>query len=182
MHYSKLFLRTQVFHAACYHGPVFVVKWVLRRSAASAGAVSTLFLRHRPHLDLFPLGVHSATIRTVHLLCPIFFSYYLAPSLGDSRKTREAIFRNLRITFDARGGLMRKSSQVLTPQSCKEQAVRIKKGGGMPRITFRSHPVPPRPPDVAPVGQCAGSTRLYSARSQAWSCACVLREKAHSSS
>jgi hypothetical protein len=43
---------------------------------------------------------------------------------------------------------------------------------------FRSHPVPP---DVAPVGQCAGSTRLYSTKSQAWSCACVLREKAHSS-
>jgi hypothetical protein len=30
------------------------------------------------------------------------------------------------------------------------------------------------PPDAAPVGQCAGSTRLYSARSQTWSCACVL--------
>ena len=70
------------------------------------------------------------------------------------------------------------SSQVLTPQSCKEQGARIKKGGGMPRIIFRSHPIPP---DVAPVGQCAGSTRLYSARSQTWSCACVLREKAHSS-
>ncbi len=34
-----------------------------------------------------------------------------------------------------------KSSQVLTPQSCKEQGARIKKGGGMPRIIFRSHPV-----------------------------------------
>ena len=71
-----------------------------------------------------------------------------------------------------------KSSQVLTPQSCKEQGARIKKRGGMSRIIFRSHPVPP---DVAPVVQCAGSTRLYSARSQTWSCACVLREKAHSS-
>ncbi len=55
---------------------------------------------------------------------------------------------------------------------------RIKKEGVMPRIIFRSHPVLP---DVAPVGQCAGSTRLYSARSQTWSCAFVLREKAHSS-
>ncbi len=36
-----------------------------------------------------------------------------------------------------------KSSQVLTPQSCKEQGARIKKEGGMPRIRFRSHPVPP---------------------------------------
>ncbi len=35
-------------HAACYHGPVFVVKWVRRRSAASAGAVSIPFLRLRP--------------------------------------------------------------------------------------------------------------------------------------
>ena len=26
-------LRTQACHAACYHGIVFVVKWVLRRSA-----------------------------------------------------------------------------------------------------------------------------------------------------
>jgi hypothetical protein len=52
---------------------------------------------------------------------------------------------------------VRKSSQVLTPQSCKEQGARIKKGGGMPRMIFRSLPVPP---DVAPVGQCAGSTRL----------------------
>ncbi len=85
MHYSKLFLRTQVCHAACYHGPVFVVKFVLYRSAASAGAGSTLFLRLRPHLDLFPLGVHSATIRIAHLLCPILFSYDLAPSLGDSQ-------------------------------------------------------------------------------------------------
>ncbi len=71
-----------------------------------------------------------------------------------------------------------KSSRVLTPQSCKEQGARIKKEGDMPRIIFRSHPIPP---DVAPVGQCAGSTRLYSAMSQTWSCACVLREKAHSS-
>ncbi len=71
-----------------------------------------------------------------------------------------------------------KSRQVLTPQSCKEQGARIKKGGCMPRIIFRSLPVPP---DVAPVGQRAGSTRLYSARSQTWSYACVLREKAHSS-
>ncbi len=61
-----------------------------------------------------------------------------------------------------------KSSQVIKPQSCKEQGARIKKGGGMPRIIFRSHPIPP---DVAPVGQCAGSTRLYSTRSQTWSCA-----------
>ncbi len=66
---------TQVCHAACYHGPVFVVKWVLYRSTASAGAGSTLFLRLRPHLDLFPLGVHYATIRIAHLLCPILFSY-----------------------------------------------------------------------------------------------------------
>ena len=43
-----------------------------------------------------------------------------------------------------------KSSQVLTPQSCKEQGARIKKGGGMPCMIFRSLPVPP---DVAPVGQ-----------------------------
>ena len=50
-----------------------------------------------------------------------------------------------------------KSSQVLTPQSCKEQGARIKKGGGMPRIILRSRPVPL---DGAPVGQCAGSTRL----------------------
>jgi hypothetical protein len=71
-----------------------------------------------------------------------------------------------------------KSSQVRTPQLCKEQGARIKKGGGMPRMILRSHPVPS---DVAPVGQCAGSSRLYSARSKAWSCACVLREKAHSS-
>jgi hypothetical protein len=70
------------------------------------------------------------------------------------------------------------SSQVLTPQSCKEQGARIKKEGGMPRMIFRSLPVPP---DVAPVGQCAGSTRLYSTRSQTSSCACVLREKAQSS-
>ena len=35
------------------------------------------------------------------------------------------------------------SSQVLTPQSCKEQGALIKKGGGMPRIILRSHPVPP---------------------------------------
>ena len=35
-----------------------------------------------------------------------------------------------------------KSSQVLTPQSCKEQGARIKKGGGMPRMIFRSLPVP----------------------------------------
>ncbi len=73
LYYSKLFLRTQACHAACYHGPVFVVKWVLRRSAASAGEVSTLFLRLRPHLDLFPLGVHSATIRIAHLFSPIPF-------------------------------------------------------------------------------------------------------------
>jgi hypothetical protein len=26
----------------------------------------TLFYRHRPHLNLFPLGVHSATIRVRH--------------------------------------------------------------------------------------------------------------------
>ncbi len=30
-------------------------------------------------------------------------------------------------------------------------------------------------PDVAPVGQRAGSARFYSARYQAWSCACALR-------
>jgi hypothetical protein len=71
-----------------------------------------------------------------------------------------------------------KSSQVLTPQPCKEQGARIKKEGGMPRIILRSHPVPS---DVAPVGQSAGSTRLYSTRSQTWSCACVLREKTDSS-
>jgi hypothetical protein len=47
-HYSNLFLRTHACHAACYHGPVFVDNLVLRRSAASVGAVSTLFLRHRP--------------------------------------------------------------------------------------------------------------------------------------
>jgi hypothetical protein len=81
---QKLFLRTQACHASCYHGPVFVVKWVLRLSAASAGAVSTHFLHLRPHLDLFPLGVHSATIRIAHLLCPILFSHDLAPSFGDS--------------------------------------------------------------------------------------------------
>ncbi len=65
--YSKLFLRTRACHAACYHGLVFVVKWVLRWSAASAGAVSTLpsssssssrplpawrSLRHHPHSAL----------------------------------------------------------------------------------------------------------------------------------
>ncbi len=33
--------------------PVFVDKWVFRRSAASAGALSTLLLRHRPHFDLY---------------------------------------------------------------------------------------------------------------------------------
>jgi hypothetical protein len=38
---------------------------------------------------------------------------------------------------------------------------------------FRSQPVPP---GVAPIGQCAGLTRLYSARSQTWSCVCVLRD------
>jgi hypothetical protein len=48
-------------------------KWLLLRSAASVSAVSTLFFRLRPHLDLFPLGVHSATIRIAHLLCPILF-------------------------------------------------------------------------------------------------------------
>jgi hypothetical protein len=47
-------------------------------------------------------------------------------------------------------------SQVLTPQSCKEQSARINKEGGMPRTILCSHPAPP---DVAPVGQCAGSTR-----------------------
>ena len=78
----------------------------------------------------------------------------------------------------AHGRERKESSQVLTPQFCKEQGARIKKGGGMPRIILRSHRAPP---DVSPVGQCAGSTRLYSTRSQTWSCACVLREKAHSS-
>ncbi len=36
-------LRAQACHAACYHGPVFIDTWVLRRSAAAVGAVSTLF-------------------------------------------------------------------------------------------------------------------------------------------
>jgi hypothetical protein len=81
--------------------------------------------------------------------------------------------RNSRSKFCYRHIPQHKSSQALTPQSCKEQGARIKKEGGMPRIIFRSHPAPP---DVAPVGQSAGSTRLYSARSQTWSCACVLRE------
>ena len=43
MHYSKLFLRTYARSAACYHRPVFIDLWVVRRSAASVGAVSTLF-------------------------------------------------------------------------------------------------------------------------------------------
>jgi hypothetical protein len=81
--YSKFFFRTRACYAACYHGPVFVVKRVLRRSAASIGAVSTLKLRLCPHLDLFPLGVHSATIRIAHVLCPKHFSNYLAPCHGD---------------------------------------------------------------------------------------------------
>ncbi len=53
---------------------IFVVNRVLYRLAASAGAVSTLILRLRLHLDLFPLGVHSVTIHIAHLLCPILFS------------------------------------------------------------------------------------------------------------
>jgi hypothetical protein len=73
VNYSKLFLCTQACHTAFYHGPVFVVKWVLRRSAASVGEISTFFLRLRPHLDLFPLGVHYANIRIAHLLCSILF-------------------------------------------------------------------------------------------------------------
>ena len=53
----------------------------------------------------------------------------------------------------------------------------------MPRIILRSHHVSP---DVAPVGQCAGSGLTLvlkrQTRSQTWSWACVvLREKAHSS-
>ncbi len=91
MRYSKICLRTQAFHEACYHGPVFVVKWVLRRSAVSTGAVSTIFLRLRPHLDLFPLGVHSATICIAHLFGPMLF-YDLAPPLGDSRKEKVFCF------------------------------------------------------------------------------------------
>ncbi len=42
VHYPNLFLRTQASSAVCYHGLVFVDKWVLRRSAASIGALSTL--------------------------------------------------------------------------------------------------------------------------------------------
>jgi hypothetical protein len=38
----------------------------LRRSAASVGAVYTLFHRNLPHLELFPLGVQTATIRVRH--------------------------------------------------------------------------------------------------------------------
>ena len=56
VHYSKLFLRTQACSAVCYHGLVFVDKWVLRRSAASVGAVYTLFKRDRPHFDLYRIS------------------------------------------------------------------------------------------------------------------------------
>ncbi len=53
VHYSKLFLRTHAFHAACFHGPAFIDKFVICRSATSAGAGSTLFHRHCPHFDLY---------------------------------------------------------------------------------------------------------------------------------
>jgi hypothetical protein len=41
--------------------------------------------------------------------------------------------------------------------------------------SFCSRPVPP---DVAPVGQCVASTRLYLARSQTWSCDCAFKKGA----
>ena len=66
MKYSNSILRTQACSAACYHEPVFVDKWVRRQSAASVGAVSTLFYRDRPHFDFITLGVQIATIRVRH--------------------------------------------------------------------------------------------------------------------
>ncbi len=56
----------------------------------------------------------------------------------------------------------------------RTRRVRKQRGGTPTKDFARSLP----PPDVAPLGQYAGSTSLNSARSRTWPCACVLREKA----
>ena len=60
-------------------------------------------------------------------------------SVGAHAAHADSYFALARL-YEAKGQV--KSSQVLTPQSCKEQGARIKKGGGMPRMIFRSLPVP----------------------------------------
>ncbi len=47
--------------------PVFVDKWVLRRSAASVGAVFTIFLPHRLHFELYRVN-SSRSSQSSHFL------------------------------------------------------------------------------------------------------------------